>query len=68
MRNSLLLALMLALTACGVETASTAATATALKKQEIEQGQKTLEQFQKNLDQASQQAQQRTEQADGAGR
>ncbi len=28
------------LTACGIDTASTAATAAALKKQEIEQGQK----------------------------
>jgi len=55
--------IVLSLAACGVETASTAATAAALKKQEIEQGQKTLEQFQKNLDQANQQAQQRVDQA-----
>lgn len=54
--------LCLLLAGCGVETASTAATATAVKKQEIEQGQKTLEQFQQRLDQVNQQAQQRSEQ------
>jgi NifU-like protein involved in Fe-S cluster formation len=60
--------MIFSLVACGVETASTAATAAALKKQEIEQGQKTLEQFQKNLEQVNQQAVQRTEQAAEAGR
>jgi hypothetical protein len=55
--------LIFALAGCGVETASTAATAAALKKQEIEQGQRTMQQFQKNLDQANQQAAQRAEQA-----
>ena len=53
----------LALAACGVDTASSSATAAALKKQEIEQGRKTMEQFQQKLDQANQQAQQRAEQA-----
>lgn len=59
---------VLLLTACGVETASTAATAAALKKQEVEQGQKTMQQFHKNLDQINQQAQQRTEQAADSSR
>lgn len=68
MRKLILIALIPTLTACGVDTASTAATAAALKKQEIEQGQKTLEQFQKNLDQADQQAQQRMEQTADTGR
>jgi NifU-like protein involved in Fe-S cluster formation len=63
MKILLSLALTLPLTACGVETASTAATAAALKKQEIEQGQKTMGQFQQNLDQANQQSQQRGEPA-----
>jgi NifU-like protein involved in Fe-S cluster formation len=62
------LVLIATLAACGVETASTAVTAAALKKQELDQGQKTLEQFQKNLDQTSQQTQQRTEQAADSAR
>ena len=52
-----------ALAGCGVETASTAATAAALKKQEIEQGKKTMDQMQKNIGQAMDQAQHRTHQA-----
>jgi NifU-like protein involved in Fe-S cluster formation len=47
-----------ALAGCGVETASTAATAAALKKQEIEQGKKTLEQAQQKIGQTMEQAQQ----------
>ena len=46
------------LAACGVETASTAATAAALKKQELEQGKKTLEQAQQKIGQAAEQMQQ----------
>jgi hypothetical protein len=68
MKSAICLATALLLAACGVETASTAATAAALKKQEIEQGQKTMEQFQQKLDQVNQQAQQRTEQAAESGR
>jgi len=68
MKIAICLAMILPLTACGVETASTAATAAALKKQEIEQGQKTMEQFQQKLDQVNQQAQQRTEQAADSAR
>jgi outer membrane lipopolysaccharide assembly protein LptE/RlpB len=56
---------ILALSACGVETASTAATSAALKKQELEQGKKTMEQMQQKLDQANLQVQQRAEQAGG---
>ena len=56
---------MLALSACGVETASTAATGAALKKQELEQGKKTMEQMQQRLDQANLQVQRRAEQAGG---
>ena len=59
------LAMTLILAACGVETASTAATAAALKKQEMEQGKKTMEQMQQKIDQASLQGQQRAEQAGG---
>jgi NifU-like protein involved in Fe-S cluster formation len=63
MKIAFCIALILPLAACGVETASTAATAAALKKQEVEQGQRTMQQFQQNLDQANQQAAQRSEQA-----
>ena len=53
---SLVVAIMLA--GCGLETASTAATAAALKKQELEQGKKTLEQAQQKIGQAMEQVQQ----------
>ena len=52
-----------ALAGCGVETASTAATAAAIKKQEIEQGQRTVQQAQQKIDSAMQQMQQRADSA-----
>ena len=52
-----------ALAGCGVETASTAATAAALKKQELEQGKKTMEQAQKKIGQSMEQMQQQTRDA-----
>jgi outer membrane lipopolysaccharide assembly protein LptE/RlpB len=58
-------AAILALSACGVETASTAATGAAIKKQELEQGKKTMEQMQQRLDQSNLQVQQRAEQVAG---
>ena len=64
MRTLLALAAALALAGCGVETASTAATAAAVKKQEIEQGQKTMQQTQEKIDNAVQQMQQRAGSAD----
>jgi outer membrane lipopolysaccharide assembly protein LptE/RlpB len=63
MKTLSVIGMLLLLTACGVETAGTAATAAALKKQELEQGKKTMEQVQQKLDQANQQTQQRAEQA-----
>ena len=57
-----------ALAGCGVETASTAATAAAVKKQEIEQGKKTMEQMQQNIGKAMEQTQQSTERADDAAK
>ena len=53
---SLVVAAMLA--GCGLETASTAATAAALRKQELEQSKKTLEQAQQKIGQAMEQVQQ----------
>jgi NifU-like protein involved in Fe-S cluster formation len=52
------------LVGCGVDSASTAATAAAVKKQEIEQGKKTMEQMQQDIGKAAEQAQQRTDKAD----
>ena len=54
------------LAGCGVETASTAATAAAVKKQEIEQGKKTMEQMQQNIGKAMEQTQQSKERAEEA--
>lgn len=64
MKTLLALAVASALAGCGVETASTAATAAALKKQELEQGQKTMQRAQDKIDGAMQQAQQRAQNAD----
>ena len=47
-----------ALSACGLDTASSAATAAALKKQELEQGKKTMDQAQRKIGQAMDQLQQ----------
>jgi len=47
------------LTGCGVETVTTAATAASIKKQELEQGQKTMQQMQQRIDGAMQQVQER---------
>lgn len=47
-----------ALSACGLDTASSAATAAALKKQELEQGKKTMDQTQQKIGQAMEQLQQ----------
>ena len=60
-----LLVITLSLSGCGVETVGTAATGAAIKKQELEQGRKTMEQMQQKIDQANQQSQKRAEQAGG---
>lgn len=57
-RSLLSLAAALLLTACGVETAGTAATAGAIKKNEVEQGRVVQEQVQQRLQQSMDQAQQ----------
>ena len=51
---------------CGVETATTAATGAAIKKQEVDQGKKTLERAQQKIDQAARQVEQRAEQTGAA--
>ena len=59
MRAIFVLALAAALAGCGLETASTAATAASIKKQEMQEGKKTMERAQQKIDGAMQQAQQR---------
>ena len=49
---------------CGVDTATTAATGAAIKKEEIEQGRKTMSQAQQKLEQAAQQMQENAQRAD----
>ena len=62
MSRAPLLLVVLAVAACGVDSATTAATGAAIKKTEVEQGQKTLGQSQQRVEQAAQQIQQRAEQ------
>jgi actin-like ATPase involved in cell morphogenesis len=50
-----------ALAGCGVDTMTAASTAAVAKKQEIEQGKKTMEQAQQKIGQAMEQTQQRAE-------
>ncbi|HZS68691.1 MAG TPA: hypothetical protein VFA72_16375 [Burkholderiales bacterium] len=59
MKTLLALTAAAMLAGCGVETASTAATAASIKKQELEQGQKTLQRAQQKIDAAVGQMQQR---------
>ncbi|HEY6721911.1 MAG TPA: hypothetical protein VI363_09765 [Burkholderiales bacterium] len=58
MRRLIFLIAAAALAGCGIETATSAATAAALKKQEVEQGKKTMEQMQQNIDKTMAQVQQ----------
>jgi curli biogenesis system outer membrane secretion channel CsgG len=58
MKTVLAIAMTAALAGCGVETASTAATAASIKKAEMEQGQKTMQNAQQKIDAAAQQMQQ----------
>jgi NifU-like protein involved in Fe-S cluster formation len=60
MKTLFVIAAAAALAGCGVETASSAATAASLKKQELQEGQKTMQRAQEKIDGAMQQMQQRT--------
>jgi hypothetical protein len=55
MKPAILALVAVSLAGCGVETATTAATGAAIKKQELEQGKNTMEQAQQKIDQATQQ-------------
>jgi outer membrane biogenesis lipoprotein LolB len=65
MRTLIAISAAALLAGCGVETASTAATAASLKKQEVEQGQRTMQNAQRKIDAAMQQMQQRADDAAG---
>jgi len=54
------------LAACGVETAGTAATAAAIKKQELEQGKNTMREAQQKIDAAAKQVEVRAVEARSA--
>ena len=64
MKTLLALTAIAALAGCGVDTATSAATAASIKKQELEQGQKTMQQAQQKIDAAMQQMQQRANASD----
>ena len=64
MKNAVIALLLSTLAACGVETASTAASAAALKKQELEQGRATMDKVQRDVEAVGKQMAQRAAQAD----
>jgi curli biogenesis system outer membrane secretion channel CsgG len=68
MRPIIAFAAIALLAGCGVETATTAATVAAAKKQELEQGKKTMEQMQQNIGKSMEQTQQSAERADEASK
>lgn len=68
MRTLIVLVAAIALAGCGVETASTAAAIATAKKQEIEQGKKTMSEMQQNIGNAMEQAQHSAERANEAAK
>lgn len=66
MRQLIVFIVFLSLIGCGAETATTAATGAAIKKQELEQGEKTRERAQQKIDQAVDVMNRRAQQAGGA--
>lgn len=59
MKTLLVIAMATTLAGCGLDVASSAATAASIKKQELEQGQKTLQRAQQKIDAAVVQMQSR---------
>ena len=64
MRQIIAIATLAVLAGCGVETATTAASVAAAKKQEIEQGKKTMDKMQQDIGKAMEQTQQSAQRAD----
>lgn len=63
MKQALIVLAVVLLAGCGADTVSSAATAAALKKQEVEQGKKTMDRVQQRINAAMQQAQQNAQHA-----
>lgn len=66
MKTVFLLVVLAIMAGCGVETVGTAATAAAIKKQELEQGRAAMDKVQQQLQEANRQTAQRAAQADEA--
>jgi outer membrane biogenesis lipoprotein LolB len=66
MRHLILASAFTLLAACGVDTATTAATGASIKKQEVEEGKRSQERAQQRIDQMQEQMQQRAQQAAGS--
>jgi len=62
MRQLVAILAVAALTGCGVETATTAATGASIKKQEVEEGKRTQERAGQRIEQMQDQLQQRAQQ------
>jgi hypothetical protein len=67
MRYPIFVFVVAMLAGCGVDTATTAATGASIKKQEIEEGEKTQGRAQQKIGEAMEQMQQRAQQAGEAG-
>ena len=65
MRQLVLLLAIAAFSGCGVETATTAASSAAIKKREMEEGQKTQERARQKVDQAMQKLDESAKRAGG---
>jgi hypothetical protein len=63
MKYVLIVLACMTLAACGAETATTAANAALIKKQELDQGKKTMEQVKQNIGQSMEQMQQSAQRA-----
>ena len=60
MKRILAILLFLSICGCGVEAVGTAATAASMKKQELEEGQRTMERVESSIEQMNLQAVDRT--------
>ena len=65
MKRSIAIAACALLAACGVETAGTAATGAAIKKQELEEGKRTQQRANEKIDQATKQMQESAQKRGG---
>lgn len=64
MKTLFVILALAALTACGVETAATAAASAEIKRREMEQAKTTMERAKQKIEQNTQQIQQRADQSD----